>query len=169
MSELFHTLGIDWRLLMYYLLNFAVLVFILQRYAFKPILAALKNREQRIARSMQDAAELERRVQESQKELQATLAKAQTEAQAIVESSRQQAADVRTREVAAVQQEIEHLRDNAKRELTVERDEALQAVRQAATQLVLLATEKVTHGAAQGHIDKAMVEKTVQELEQVKV
>ena len=38
MSELLSKLGIDWRLLIAQLINFLILLFVLRRFAYKPIL-----------------------------------------------------------------------------------------------------------------------------------
>jgi F-type H+-transporting ATPase subunit b len=63
MEKFIHEFGIDWRLLLAQLVNFAVLVFILSKFAYKPILNALENRrkkiEEGIAYSEKAKAELE--------------------------------------------------------------------------------------------------------------
>ncbi|MBI3685123.1 hypothetical protein HY250_01845 [Candidatus Azambacteria bacterium] len=41
--ELFQKFGIDWRLLVMQIINFAILLFILKRYLYKPVMDMLER------------------------------------------------------------------------------------------------------------------------------
>lgn len=164
MSALFETLGIDWRLLIVYTVNFAVLAFILQRYAFKPMLGMLQKRQEKIAASMSQAEELEKRTTESQAELRKLLAGAQTEAKQIVESSRKEADDLRTREAEQLREDLEKIRRKATADIAAERDATLRAVHTEVAELVVTATEKISQGSLRGQVDKALAEAALEDM-----
>ena len=48
MSELFSKLGIDWKLLIAQIINFLVLLFVLYKFAYRPILSMLEKRTKKI-------------------------------------------------------------------------------------------------------------------------
>lgn len=47
--EIFHAFGIEWKLLVIQMINFGIALFVLHRYAYKPIIAILAKREKEIA------------------------------------------------------------------------------------------------------------------------
>ena len=53
--EIFAKLGIDWKLLIAQAINFAVLFWVLRRYAYKTMLDFLEKRTVRIEKGLQDA------------------------------------------------------------------------------------------------------------------
>lgn len=57
MSELLHNFGVDWRLLIAQAVNFFVLLAVLWKFAYTPILAIFKKRREDIARGIADARE----------------------------------------------------------------------------------------------------------------
>ena len=64
MSELFHQLGIDWRLLLSQAVNFAILLTVLRLFAYKPIMKLLKDRADKIARGLAYTKEAEGKLAE---------------------------------------------------------------------------------------------------------
>ncbi|MFY9463248.1 MAG: F0F1 ATP synthase subunit B [Candidatus Sungiibacteriota bacterium] len=57
MGELIHNFGVDWRLLLAQAVNFFVLLVVLWKFAYRPILAIFKKRHEDIAKGMTDARE----------------------------------------------------------------------------------------------------------------
>ena len=55
MGETLQTLGIQWPKLIAQMLNFAIVLFVLWKWAYKPVLAMLEQRRQKIAESMANA------------------------------------------------------------------------------------------------------------------
>ena len=54
--EIFHAFGIEWKLLLIQMGNFTIVLFVLHRYAYKPIIAILAKREKQIADGVAAAA-----------------------------------------------------------------------------------------------------------------
>ncbi len=115
MSELLQKLGIDWKLLLAQIVNFLILLWVLKRYAYRPILRALSERSKKIAKSMDDAKKIEVELEVLAQERERVMAEARKEAQSLLEGARQDAAALlaRTKEEAkaeatAVTQAAEH-------------------------------------------------------------
>ena len=85
MSELLNKLGIDYKLLIAQIINFLVLLFVLWKFAYGPILAILEKRQKKIEKGLADAEAAEKRLEESEKKQKEVLRKARTEAKEIVE------------------------------------------------------------------------------------
>jgi len=63
--EIFNQFGINPLLLLAQVVNFAVLLFILKRFLYKPILKVLEERKKRIEESLKNAEEIEKRLVET--------------------------------------------------------------------------------------------------------
>ncbi len=55
MSDLLSKLGIDWRIVLIQVINFAVLAFVLTKFLYKPVLKVLKERGEKEKRAKEDA------------------------------------------------------------------------------------------------------------------
>ena len=52
--EIFSKLGIDWRLLLAQVVNFLILLFVLRRFAYTPMLRFLEKRKNRIEKGLKE-------------------------------------------------------------------------------------------------------------------
>jgi F-type H+-transporting ATPase subunit b len=82
-------LGINVVQLIVQLLAFLILILLLRRFAYGPILRALDARSQRVAASMEQADRIERQLAETEARNQAILDEARREAQGIVTRARE--------------------------------------------------------------------------------
>jgi len=121
---------IDWFTVSAQVVNFLILVWLLKRFLYKPILHAIDEREKRIAKELADAdtkkTEAEKERQEFQKKNEELdqqrdelLSKAKDEAQAerqrLLEESRQAAGALRAKQQDALKREQESLHDEITR------------------------------------------------------
>jgi F-type H+-transporting ATPase subunit b len=64
MSQLFSQLGIDWKLLLAQAVNFFLLLVILRMFVYKPLMAMLHKRRQKIEEGLQKAKEADERLRD---------------------------------------------------------------------------------------------------------
>ena len=107
---------------------FVVLVLILSRFAFKPILAVLEKREDLIRESLASAQHDREAAEARLKEYEQKLEQAGAEAAAILEEGRQNVEAMRRRIAEEARRSGEAMLDQAKREIGIARDTALRAV-----------------------------------------
>lgn len=81
--ELVTALGIDLRIFIAQLINFAVLVFVLYRFAYGPILNLLEQRKEKIRKGMEDAEASAKALAEASEEKKSIIAAANQEAEAM--------------------------------------------------------------------------------------
>src|SRR5262245_32903686 len=82
-------LGINLTALIVQMLAFLILVFLLGRYAYRPIVNALDQRAERVRSSMEQADRIERQLAETESRNQEILTEARREAQQIVAQARE--------------------------------------------------------------------------------
>ncbi len=63
--QIFSTLGIDWKLLLAQLINFAILIGVLGYFVYTPILRLLDERRERVKKAMDDARHIEQQRKET--------------------------------------------------------------------------------------------------------
>lgn len=130
-------------LLFWELISFGILLVVLYKYAFPPILRALEEREKKIRDSLEQAerhrieaerrlAEYETKLAASAKEAEAIIAQAKDRSQRLLEENEQR-----------LTAEAERIKAEAGREIEQERRRAIRDIQQQTTELALLVAEKV--------------------------
>ena len=98
MSELISKLGIDWRLFLAQVVNFFILLFLLKKFAYKPILAMLAKRRGEIEKGFELRREAEETLKNADKLRDQTLQQARADSLAMVNEA-EQAAKKRQEEI----------------------------------------------------------------------
>ena len=84
MQEFITHFGIDWKLFLAQIVNFSVILFVLRKFAYQPILKMLTQRRKTIEGGLEMRAQAEKNLKESDEMRNRTLQQAHTEAVAIV-------------------------------------------------------------------------------------
>ena len=130
-------------LMIWTVLVFGVLLFVLTRFAWKPMLAALDAREKGIQDAIDQAnrqrAESEKLLAEQKEQL----AEARREAQKIVADSRQSAEELRRELTVKAQEEGQAIVANARQEIQREKDAAVESIRRESVDIALAAASRL--------------------------
>jgi F-type H+-transporting ATPase subunit b len=130
-------------LIFWEVVSFAILFFMLYKFAFPGILSILEERERKIKDSLDQAerhrSEAERRL----KEYEAKLAMAAKEAEAILAAAKERAQRLFDENEQRLTAEAERIKGDATREIDHERRKAVQDIRNQTTELALMVAEKV--------------------------
>src|SRR5438045_6725247 len=73
-------------------ISFAIVAFLLRRFAYKPIVAVLEERRRKIEEGQLNAEKIKKELAEAEKRYQEILAKADADAQRMIDDARQSAA-----------------------------------------------------------------------------
>lgn len=142
MADLFHQLGIDWRLLLAQGANFFVVLVVLTAFVYRPLLRLLAERRARIEFGLKGAEEAERRLNEIEAERQTRISQADREAVAIIgkaeTTAKQQAEGI----VASANQRSDTIVHDAAVTAERQRLQALDALTQEAQDLIRAAIAK---------------------------
>jgi len=123
--------------------NFCIVAFVLWKFAFKPVIATLDERQKKIADGLRYAEETKARLEAVQQETAETLRKAQGEATAIIEQARKAAKDISEREAAAATERAGDLIAKARQAIDLEKQKMLAEARTEIARLVVATTQRV--------------------------
>jgi F-type H+-transporting ATPase subunit b len=136
-------LGIDPWLLLWQGVAFLLLLVMLSRYAYQPILRMLDERANRIRESMAQAEQIKRELAEAQQTAQGVILEARKEGELIRAQNKQQA----DRIIAAAQSEAREQREkmlvDARNQIQAETEKAKTELRQEVGRLAIMAASRV--------------------------
>ena len=136
-------LGINLPGLVAQIVNFALLLFLLWRFALPPLLRLLDERAQRVRESIERAEALQRQSQQTEQEVRERLQSAQREAQAIINQAAQAGQRLQEEARAEANRQSAAAIARAQDEIRAERDAAIGVLRQEFAGLTIRAAERV--------------------------
>ena len=148
---------------------FLVLLYLLKRFAWGPLLAALDERQAGIRKSLDDADKARRELAEVQSQANALIGKARTEADAILAEARTDGARIRQELRDLAQKEAEAITRNAQREIQLERDRAVTELRRQAVDLSVLIASKLIRRNLTPEDNAALIEDALQQVDSTRI
>ncbi len=164
MAELAEKLGIDWRLLLAQIVNFAILAVVLTKLVYRPLVRTLERRSKTIAKSLDDAQKVEQMLAESRHERDQLLAAAQRKANAIVSEARTTADAIHTETIEKTRAEIDALHQKAEANARMLEAQMLRNAQDELANLVVQATEKVVAERLDAKKDRELVKRALAEV-----
>lgn len=145
--------------------TFLLLVFLLGKFAWKPILKALEEREQRIRQAIEEAERLRADAQQHLEEQKRRLAAAHETTLRLIEEGKEKAEQVGAELLEKAQREAEAQLARARREIELARTQAVDRIRREAADLALHAAARVLERAVDESENRRLAEEYVAELE----
>ena len=139
------------------LIVFLILLLLLAKFAWGPILKALETREQNIQGSIDDAARLRKEASDALDEHRLQLREARHEAQHIITEAKEAAARLGSELEMKARQESAAIVQRARREIEVERDAVLEAIRRETVGLALAAASRLVRQRLDAREDRELV------------
>jgi F-type H+-transporting ATPase subunit b len=162
--QLLDAFGISWQTLLAQLVNFAILLFLLYKIGYKPILKFVQDRTETIEQGVANAKKAEESLADAKQQSENIINDARKEAQKVIGEAREQATAQGAALLEKQQAEIAAAAEKAKAALSAERDNVLRETKEQAAGLVLAATEKLLREKVDTESDKAYVEKVLSEM-----
>lgn len=162
-QSLFGALGIDWRMLLLQIVAFGVLVWFLGKFVFPYLIRAIDKREQAIADSVAAASEAEANAEKTQAEIEKLFEKARTESAAIVETAHKEATAMVKEAEDKSKKRADQIVSDARAQLDQDIIKARKSLRDEATELVALATEKIIREKMDASKDAKLISSAIEE------
>ena len=162
------TLGIHFPSLAIYLVNFLLVLLLLYRFAYKPILRLMDQRAERIRESLEAADTARQEAASSQEAIQEQITEARREGQRIMDQAREASERFRTEEMDKARQEAEAFVERAKEDIARERDTALQEVRASFGDLAITAAERVIRSSLDRQAHEELINQVLEEGESLR-
>lgn len=167
MAELFSKLGIDWKLLIANTITFFIVLWVLRKFAFHPIMAVLEKRQKTVNDGLTAAQRSTDELAALQKDKTAVLKAAKTEALAIVNEAKKQGETVKAKLAADAQAEATATLERTKKLLDRERETMVMKAKTELVEVIVAASEKVLAATLDEKTKAAMTKEAVVALKEV--
>jgi F-type H+-transporting ATPase subunit b len=159
------SIGILWGNLLWQCLAFGVLIFLLYRLAYKPVLQMLDDRANRIRESMEQAEQIKIANQEAAKRAEQIIAEAQQQTREILAQANQMS----QRTIAAAQAEAREQRDrlvaDARTQIQADTQRAKEELQSEVARLAIMAATKVVGRSLDSQDHMRLVDEALREAE----
>ena len=123
--------------------TFFILLFILQKFAWKPILMGLKKREDYIRKSLQDADKIKEQLAQIEAAKIKIIDEAKTQANGIIEQSRKTGHELELQIEQKAKKNAEEIINSTYQEIQGERQRVLQALKKESVQTAVTLAERI--------------------------
>lgn len=164
MEELIHKLGIEPKLLIAQIINFGVLLLLLYKFLYRPILTMLQKRENYIKKSLEDAKDIKKQKREFEELRSSEMKKVKAEANTILEKAVMDSEKIKDEAMAKARSSADELVEKAKKDITIQKEQALIEARKEMGDLIVLATQEVSGKIITGEDEKRLIEETLGKL-----
>lgn len=144
--------------------TFIILLFLLKKFAWKPILNSLNERESFITNSLEKAEQAQKEAEELLKQNQANLAKAEEEAQKIIKQGRDYADSLKDQILEESKKDAQKIIKDASAEIEMKNKEAFNNLKAEIADIAVNAAEKILRETLDSEKQKKLVEKYIQDI-----
>ena len=146
------------------IVTFLALLWILTRFAWRPLLNALENRQEMIRKSLDDAEQAKQELERVQQESAKIVAKARADAETIVANSRSDAAKLREELRQKARAEADTILQDTEKQIRQETDRALSQIRHEAVDVSLMIASKLIQRNLSKEDNDALIEDTLKQI-----
>jgi F-type H+-transporting ATPase subunit b len=162
MEELIKTFHIDIKLILAQLVNFGIVLFVLKRYAYGPVLKMMDERSKKIEQGIADAENAGKKLTEITEKEKEVLIEARKQAQEIISNAEALAIKSKEEIVVEAKTQAEKILADSAKKIEQEKNQMMQEVKGQIAQLVVLTTAKIIGEKIDSEKDKDLISKTLQ-------
>jgi F-type H+-transporting ATPase subunit b len=156
----------EWPLGVWTVVVFLVLVVVLRKYAWGPMLEGLQRREQNIHETVEETQRARQEAQRLKNELQAEMDRAAEKVRDLMDQARRDAQHATDEMLGKARVEIQKERERLHREIGMARDQALQQIWTQTAQLATLISAKAIRRQLNSDDHRRLVDEAITELRQ---
>ena len=142
---------------------FIILLALLKKFAWGPLMGIMKQREEHVANEIDTAEKSRKEAQELLEEQRNLLKEARKEAQELIENAKKQGEIQREEIIVAARAEAERLKETAKLEIEQQKEKAVAALREQVASLSVLIASKVIEKELNEEDQEKLINEYIQE------
>jgi F-type H+-transporting ATPase subunit b len=154
---LFQALGIDWKLLVEQSVAFLILVAILAKFVYPPLMKAIDGRREQLEAGVKEAKEAGEALEKAEAKVAKLLEQARKDADDIIARSHQEAVAMVGEAEDKAKQRAEQIVKDARQQLQNDVSKARQALKAETVKLVAVATEQIIGQKLDNKQDSALI------------
>lgn len=146
------------------LVNFAIIVFVLWYFVFKPLAAKMTERTNTIEKSLKEARQIADNLKDSEKQRQDAIQAARKEAEKIIASAQTLIASEKQQGLEVAKAEVKKAVAAGKQEIAKEKEKMIIEVKTQVADLVISAAGKILEKVSDKKIDAELIKETLKEI-----
>lgn len=164
MAELFEKLGIDWKLLIANTATFFIVLWVLRKFAFKPLMDVMDKRQKAIGDGLDAAKQSQAELKSIQDEKLRVMEQAKTEALQLLQATQADAGKLRQQMIDQAQADAQAITSKTQAELARQKQQMLAEAKGELADLVVAATTKVVGEQLDAKLSKKLAEQAIAEV-----
>jgi|GEM_PF-397559 len=144
---------------------FVLLVILLAKTVWNPLMKGVKNREERIQKDKDQAAAAKKNAEATREELDRKLSALKEDVKTKLAEAEAEAMQAKNSILEEAKQNAEKISSDAKKEIEQQKKDAFDGLRKKVAEISLMAAEKVVGEKLDGEKDAAMTDRIISELE----
>lgn len=156
--------GVEPLLLIAQIVNFAILFLLLRKFLYGPILKVLEQRKNRIAQSLKNADEIEKKLLKTEEDREKKLEAATKESTKIVNEAASSAKQIIEEAHQKASDDITLMVKKAEESLKLERERLHQEIRQELSEIVATSLERITGKVLTDNDKKTLISESVKKV-----
>ena len=160
----FEQIAVFQSLIFWSVLSFAILFFILKKFAFPPILSALDERDKKIRGDIEESEKLKQDVEGIKVDLEKKLKAAHEKAETIVQLAQDEAKKLQEKTVQETEAKVKQVQREAEQEIESSRNKLLQEVRGYTAALTIASAEKFLKKSLDDNDKKRLVDESIEQV-----
>jgi F-type H+-transporting ATPase subunit b len=147
------------------IVTFLVLLAILSKFAWRPLLQALESRQAAIRKSLDDAQQARQELERLHQESAQIVRQARLDGESIIAQSRSDAERLKGELAQKARDEAEGIMRRAQQQIQLETRQALQQIRHEAVDLSVMIASKLLERKVSKEDDRRLIEETLKQIE----
>jgi len=158
-------MSIDIGLLIWTWASFFLLLYVLSRFAYRPLMFLVAKREKRIKESLREAEKAKKQAEAISGERERALMEAQNQASEIIARARDSAESEKRRIMNDTREEANRMLNKAEEEIRREKRQALSELSDTVADLAIGAAERIVKASLDGDTHRRLIDEVIEELE----
>ena len=161
MPEIFTKLGLDYKLIIAQAVNFVLLLVILQRLAYKPVLKMLNDRTKKIDRSLKQARKIEEELKNTEETKIAEIKKAREKAGEIIKEAYETSEQKSKEAIERTRTKTQEIVEEAKLEIKSDKEKSVKETKKEIAEISVLIAKKIIQTNLNDDQQKKLADETL--------
>jgi F-type H+-transporting ATPase subunit b len=157
---------LDPGLFVWTILTFLLLLFVLAKFAWKPLLKMLNDREELIRSSLEDAEKAKEKLERLNAEGEAIINRARSEAQSILSEGKTAAEKLKDETLDVAKEQAKQIASEAEKQINIEKDKAIAEIKSEVVNLSMRIAEKLINKNISPEDNKALIDESLSNVEE---
>ena len=146
------------------IITFLLLFYILAKFAWKPLLKMLEERESLIKNSLDDAEKARQELEKLNSESEAIISKARSDAQSILSDGKAAAEKIKEDTISKAKDEADKIREDVQHQIQVEKDKAITDIKKEVVDLSISVAEKLINKNISEQDNSSLIEESLKKI-----